>query len=507
MYKTGKNRLPIIALFIVISFFHLWKISELPKGYYCDELSIGYNAMLIAETGHDEHDRFLPVFFEAFGEYKNPLYIYTVSLIYKVFGISEYALRFTSFLFFFFFLLGFYFLVKDVFRDNKTISIYLLLVVGFLPFFFALSRIAFEVISQLTTIVYSLLCIHRAYHQDRESRWTYSALAGFFLGLSVYSYSTARLLTFFLLLSLMLIYLRRPFLKTAVTTAVFFLLTMIPYIAFSVGNPGALVARFKKISYLYNSSFSMLDKIILFTGNYVSYFGFDFLLLTGDKNLRHSTGYGGELFFIVFILFAAGLTGLAVRRKLFRDKFLFMMFVNLLLSPVAGSLTETVASGKVPHVLRGVLLGLYVSFFSCYGLSYLLLAKNKIKRTVMSITVFALLVGQIYPYLNDYFTAYEEKTIGWFESFDFKSALSSAIGQNPEKIIVSNMANQPYVLVEFYKYFVDNPRRIPIYVADPLPMNNACIVYFVWNDPVLDMFPYMFRQISLPAGVVRVRCY
>ncbi|MEK6527696.1 MAG: hypothetical protein AABZ36_02285, partial [Nitrospirota bacterium] len=87
----------VIFLFAVISLFHLWRISEIPKGFYVDELSIGYNALLIAETGHDEHNQFLPVFFEAFGEYKNPLYIYTVALIYKLFGVSEFGLRIASF--------------------------------------------------------------------------------------------------------------------------------------------------------------------------------------------------------------------------------------------------------------------------------------------------------------------------------------------------------------------------------------------------------------------------
>lgn len=96
-YLSGGTKIkliPIILLFIVVSFFHLWQISDIPKGFYVDELSIGYNALLIARTGYDEHNQFLPIFFEAFGEFKNPLYIYTVSLIYKLFGISEFGLRF-----------------------------------------------------------------------------------------------------------------------------------------------------------------------------------------------------------------------------------------------------------------------------------------------------------------------------------------------------------------------------------------------------------------------------
>ncbi|HWS55640.1 MAG TPA: hypothetical protein VN228_15985, partial [Pyrinomonadaceae bacterium] len=43
-----------------------------PPGFYIDESSIAYNAHLVSETGRDEHGERLPLFFRAFGEYKNP---------------------------------------------------------------------------------------------------------------------------------------------------------------------------------------------------------------------------------------------------------------------------------------------------------------------------------------------------------------------------------------------------------------------------------------------------
>ena len=45
-------------------------------GLYVDEASIGYNAWTIAHFGVDEHGIHFPLFFEAFGEYKNPIYVY-----------------------------------------------------------------------------------------------------------------------------------------------------------------------------------------------------------------------------------------------------------------------------------------------------------------------------------------------------------------------------------------------------------------------------------------------
>ena len=51
---------------------NLVDLSASPPGLYVDEASIGYNAWTMARFGVDEHGIHVPLFFEAFGEYKNP---------------------------------------------------------------------------------------------------------------------------------------------------------------------------------------------------------------------------------------------------------------------------------------------------------------------------------------------------------------------------------------------------------------------------------------------------
>src|ERR1700693_1989807 len=62
---------------------HLVHLSGSPPGLYVDEASIGYNAWTIAHFGVDEHGIHIPLFFEAFGEYKNPIYIYAVAALVR----------------------------------------------------------------------------------------------------------------------------------------------------------------------------------------------------------------------------------------------------------------------------------------------------------------------------------------------------------------------------------------------------------------------------------------
>src|SRR5439155_6585367 len=58
-----------------------------------DEASIAYNAWSIANFGTDEHGVAWPLFFKAFGEYKNPIYVYADVIPIKLMGVSLFAER------------------------------------------------------------------------------------------------------------------------------------------------------------------------------------------------------------------------------------------------------------------------------------------------------------------------------------------------------------------------------------------------------------------------------
>jgi hypothetical protein len=477
----------------------MWQLSSIPKGLYVDEASIGYNAILIATTGHDEHNCFWPLYFKAFGEYKNPIYIYTLALIYKFFGISAFGLRFTSFLFFFLFLVGIYILVTNVFRNNRTISVYILIAAGFLPWFFPISRIAFEVISQLTIVTYTFIFIFKTYHKEKYTSF-YASLSGFFLGLSIYSYTTARLLSFLIFIAITAIYFRRETIKKSAMLTTTFLLCFLPYFIFLLRNPNALTARFKKVTYIYDPLFSPFQKINIFIQNYISYFGLDFLLFKGDKILRHATGYGGELFITVYLLFIGGLIWLIIQKKLFNNKFSLFLFTNMLIAPIAASLTI-----GTHQSLRSILLGLYILIFSCYGLSLILLIKEKELKKMLVAAVFIVVLFETLLYINDYFTRYKNDSISWFESYDFENTLITAIQKKPEEIIVSNLEN--YALAEFHKKLISNPNQIPIRVDNIVPKNTTCIIYHVRDEALLNNNKDKFSDLSLKNSLIQLRCY
>ena len=76
------------ALAVVVFVIYLIGVPRTPHGFCLDESSIAYNAHLIATTGHDEYQEAWPLFFRAFGEYKNPIYVYLLAALFKFSGPS-----------------------------------------------------------------------------------------------------------------------------------------------------------------------------------------------------------------------------------------------------------------------------------------------------------------------------------------------------------------------------------------------------------------------------------
>lgn len=71
-------------------------LSQFPPLLTQDEASLAYNAWSIAQTGRDEWGQKLPLVFSAFGDAKQPVYVYLASAGYKIFGWQPGEIRWLS---------------------------------------------------------------------------------------------------------------------------------------------------------------------------------------------------------------------------------------------------------------------------------------------------------------------------------------------------------------------------------------------------------------------------
>jgi 4-amino-4-deoxy-L-arabinose transferase-like glycosyltransferase len=336
----------IAAVAVLTVIRNLSGLDSAPPGAYADETSIGYNAWAISSHGVDEHGAHLPLYFTAFGEYKNPVYIYTLSALLRVLPLTVTTERLPAAMFG---LLTCLFITLIAWRRSRSLPVTtLVLALGALtPWLTVESRVGFEVISMVAALSGALLCLSIA---EDTGRWTWYAAAGLLLGIAVFAYSTGRVEV--LLLGVALVIAKVPGWKRRQRA---WMLTLVPVVAaygvlatWSAQHPGAITARFNAIS-IWADGAPIVTVAGRFVGNYLTYFGPDFLFISGDHNPRHNTQFSGMLLWVALPLLLAGLVAAWHDRDHALVRFLIL---GLLAAPVSAALTED----GVPHALRAAVM-------------------------------------------------------------------------------------------------------------------------------------------------------
>ena len=126
----------VLLLFLFTRFF---QINSIPSSLYWDEASIGYNAYSVLTTGKDEWGDLFPLHFRAFGEFKLPVYIYSVVLSESIFGLNEFSVRLPAVIYSFGTILLIYFLTLRICK-SKFIAILSAFFMAISPWFFPTKR-------------------------------------------------------------------------------------------------------------------------------------------------------------------------------------------------------------------------------------------------------------------------------------------------------------------------------------------------------------------------------
>lgn len=218
-----------------------------PPGFFLDESSIAYNAHTISTSGRDEHGESWPLFFRAFGEFKNPVYVYLLAGVFRLTGpgtLSARALSATLGL------LAILLLGLLAFRitENPGTALLFSLLVLLTPWTFELSRLVLEVALYPFAVALFLLAVWDAARKLRWSATQICALAGT-LALLTYSYSIGRLFAPLLALGLV-VFVNRRRLTGVLLTWMTYAVTLIPLLIFHARHPGAMTGRFQYLSYL-----------------------------------------------------------------------------------------------------------------------------------------------------------------------------------------------------------------------------------------------------------------
>jgi hypothetical protein len=321
------------ALIIFSCGVYLYRVPRHPPGFYIDESSIAYNAHTISQTGRDEYGVAWPLYFRAFGEYKNPTLIYLLAIIYRFTGPSILVSRVLCALLGVAaaFLLG---VLGWKLSRQFCVAMLVGLSALFTPWLYESSRLVFEVAAYPLAIALFLLALQRA---STKLTWKTSnvlAIAGA-LALLTYTYSIGRLLAPMFAAGLLL-FARKDNRRAVAATIAAYAVSVIPIITFAFKHPRALNARFSGISYL-DANGSLLSKLARF----VTQYGIDInpwtMLVTGEQNPRDHAGGMGALLLPTFVLALVGL--IFIVRKHGDDPWWRFIVYALVVSVIPAALT------------------------------------------------------------------------------------------------------------------------------------------------------------------------
>jgi 4-amino-4-deoxy-L-arabinose transferase-like glycosyltransferase len=390
-----RHRWPIALVLIIVLGLVLYtrKLTTNPRGFFIDESSIAYNAATIAQTGHDEFGIASPLYFRAFGEYKNPVFIYLLAGIYRFTGPSILVARLLSAL------LGVATaLVLGLigWRSSKqpAVGVMVILMTLATPWLFALSRVVVEVALYPLAIALFLLAVQRA---SEKARWLWSdvlAIAAA-LALVTYAYSIGRLLGPLLVLGL-LMFSRRAGLFSIVRVWIAYVITFAPMLIFRALHPGALESRFYVVTILTPHS-SYFETVIVFARHYLNNVNPWRMLVTGDPNAYQIvTTYGvGPILLVTFVLAVASLWLLLIRKQL--NAWWSFVIYGLFVSIVPASLTK-----EYFHLLRLSPLPVFILVLTIPALTSLVKQRTALRQTILAAAALLVLVqGGYFLIINE----------------------------------------------------------------------------------------------------------
>jgi 4-amino-4-deoxy-L-arabinose transferase-like glycosyltransferase len=354
-----------------------------PAGFYFDESSIAYNAHLIGQTGHDEKGEAWPLYFRAFGDYKNPVYVYLLALLFRVTGPSILAARLFSAFLGILTAIILALLAARIAR-RRWVGLLVMFVALLTPWLFELSRVVVEVALYPAVVALFMLFVFRA---SEKVKWSWSDAFGIgaSLALITYAYSIGRALGPLLAVGLV-IFANRARIWSLLKVWLVFGLTLIPLGLFNLRHPGALRARYKIITFI-NPQTSYLDDAVEFLKHFVANINPWKMVVSGDPNgYQIASVYHVGPFLLGALLLLAGSLFLLIHRRQLSAWWCFVIF-GLAASFVPASLTNDYF-----HTLRLAAVPVFLLVLTVPALAWL--TEEKDGRAKLLIAVLALIIAQ-----------------------------------------------------------------------------------------------------------------
>lgn len=450
-----KNK--IIFAFVLLLFLvsRIYKIADIPASVYWDEASIGYNAYSIATDLKDEWGDKLPLHFRAFGEFKLPVYIYSVAVLVKAIGLNEYAIRLPAVFYSLATLIAVYLLVRKITGKEGT-AILASFILSLSPWFFIFSRTGYEVTAGIFFFLLAIyLFIYGADRKYDSKKSLFFLLGTISLIGSMYSYTSFRIYSPIMLFIFLIVYAKNNLKKklpAILLALLIFSASLIPIARLFIYDAGfgraqsfALIPGIQQvydlagkphlqITFNRTEGVSWWQKTATIGKNYFLHFSYNFLFSKGDSNPRSQIPGHGQLYLFELPLILFGLIAIIKSKKILY----FLPLALLLLAPVPAAITK-----ESPHALRSLLAAPSLAMISALGVLFLREHIKKFGIVVVLVVIIAYCLS-FESYMVDFLTKYSAETSSDWQ-YEYKEVFA-----NQKSGIVSDKYGQPYIFALYY---------------------------------------------------------
>lgn len=494
----NKKVVILLFIFIVASFFRLWRLGEVPISPDWDEVSLGYNAYSILHTGRDEFGKFLPFVLRSFNDYKPALYAYLTIPSIAIFDLNVFAVRLPSAFFGILTVIATYFLVEELFKGSKLklkicefefgIPEITTLLLAISPWHLQFSRVAFESNVGLAFNIFGVLFFLKGLKSPKLL-----LISSFFMGLNLYTYQSEKVFTPLLLLVLLISFRKRLFSlsrRYLFYSVILGVVISLPMAFFIMTNKEALVRAqgvsiFSNRTELLSNSIQkikqdketndylgiLLDNRRIIYGkkmieNYFSHYDLNWLFINGDTKIyRHHAPNMGLLYLWELPFLFVGIYVLIFGFKAdgFDGQAKALIFLWFLIAPIPASITN-----GVPHAVRTLNFLPIFQIFIAIGFIYVLLFILNIKYKIFYIKVCylfiilysSIIVLNVAYYFNQYFVQQNYFfALDW--QYGYKEVIDyiKPIQHNYKKIIVSDSQDMSQSYMFFLFFLKYDPKK------------------------------------------------
>jgi len=292
----------MIVIVLALAFgvgVRVFRLDGVPPGLHPDEACMGYDAYSILKTGRDQYGHFLPLNEQAFGDYRRPLFTYSLIPLIEVLGLKVTTVRLGAALWGIFDLIALTALAGLMLGWPGAAAAAVFAAVS--PWDMPIGRFAAQAGSAAATVSIATLFFW-LWLKSRRGIWLY--LSAFVFGLSLYSYAVADAFTPLFLGLLALLY-RREFRDAgarSLRAVALLVLLAIPLAASFVMYPAQMNARFNQESMLTKGRCDgctirqLSVRLVTCAAGFAGYFNPSFLFVHGDRGnhsrLMHAPGFG-----------------------------------------------------------------------------------------------------------------------------------------------------------------------------------------------------------------------